>query len=1069
MNGFNRNMLRKTMAFVLSFLLVFGCYIPGSLASNVEIDEEGGIWDYDKGIYTDPEGMQHSIENTGSQTDAPSSNPSPVSGDDDTGSASDTPSSETTSSDTPSSDTLSSDTLSSDTPSENSSPTGVETDEEGGTWDYDKGIYTDPDGIQHPIENTDDSGASSSGENSPNENAIYDEDGRIFIVEDDSPVTIENKVSISSEDRALYPAVGISSGSFAPDEDTPEAGKTEAHFQGDIQVELNRPSGHEDDWSVGGTALEADSYGGETVVVVDGSVAINVTKQDEITQSVATAVSANANRDGSTELSIAGNIEAKSDGFSTGLNISNDWANDIQSSTIKASVGNDIIAEGDRGARGIYAVEDKYSDGLNETINWDIDVGNNISAKGGTEEGTGVGLYIDHGTANIAVGGNIDASSDSSSTGTDLYFRGENAQVNLTVAGDVTVDGNQRSRGISVYQGYNGNEANVNIGGNIKVDTTEDFADVAGVYIEQYGKETVSNVDVDGSITIESQGDCADASAIEIKSNGGKSNIVIGGDLEARTNYGDDSISRAIEVNARGGAELSIDVDGKVYSNSPTNSWTVDVKSQDSSVNISIQDGAEMHADNGSALSLETKGENSSINVDLNGDLKAVTANNEWRNIVRGAFLNNQGGSIDVQINGNIIGTDGIVLCGGDKLERIPVEDDTPINIERYDIRRYHGSENDEYDEYDEYDENAEEYYSAQVGYFFNKAGDRWVEVDKTTMGSNSVFVDGDVIAEDTGIYIDNWSENVSENVIISGTLSGGERAVEYMNGTQIDNFTLTVWKVEQNDSGNIIESFNGKDENKNKVYEADREAEQRIQYIIKIDETSADSITGLEGTTEIMGYDTAHEGDTVTLKITVPNGFRVTGAYNGNGNEKMQLQQDANGNYYVVVPKGGGVLLSAMLEQISSDNLASANASDSGVIVKVEKAKLKVVSDTDQTKSIKENLLTEAYRNKLLVDLPESVRNNFGETIGKFVDTLTVRLVDYNRFMGNVKLLLKTSKAFAEGEEAKVLIISPEGEDIHYYGVKGVGTRNGGLMVTLDAETAQNLMGKVFIAMIFE
>ncbi len=40
---------------------------------------------------------------------------------------------------------------------------GIETDEEGGTWDYNKGVYTDPTGKQHQIESAGD-GASSSGD-----------------------------------------------------------------------------------------------------------------------------------------------------------------------------------------------------------------------------------------------------------------------------------------------------------------------------------------------------------------------------------------------------------------------------------------------------------------------------------------------------------------------------------------------------------------------------------------------------------------------------------------------------------------------------------------------------------------------------------------------------------------------------------------------------------------------------------------------------------------------------------------------------------------------------------------
>lgn len=49
-----------------ALLLVCLCLLCAcAAASGVETDEEGGIWDYNKGIYTDPTGKQHRIESSG--------------------------------------------------------------------------------------------------------------------------------------------------------------------------------------------------------------------------------------------------------------------------------------------------------------------------------------------------------------------------------------------------------------------------------------------------------------------------------------------------------------------------------------------------------------------------------------------------------------------------------------------------------------------------------------------------------------------------------------------------------------------------------------------------------------------------------------------------------------------------------------------------------------------------------------------------------------------------------------------------------------------------------------------
>ena len=74
--------------------------------------------------------------------------------------------------------------------------------------------------------------------------------------------------------------------------------------------------------------------------------------------------------------------------------------------------------------------------------------------------------------------------------------------------------------------------------------------------------------------------------------------------------------------------------------------------------------------------------------------------------------------------------------------------------------------------------------------------------------------------------------------------------------------------------------------------------------------------------------YEVAHEGDTVLMKIDIQSGFELYGAYNGLG-EKVPLLRDGNGNFYVEVPKGGGVYLSAKLGRIISNSEPEESHSD--------------------------------------------------------------------------------------------------------------------------------------------
>ena len=134
---------------------------------------------------------------------------------------------------------------------------------------------------------------------------------------------------------------------------------------------------------------------------------------------------------------------------------------------------------------------------------------------------------------------------------------------------------------------------------------------------------------------------------------------------------------------------------------------------------------------------------------------------------------------------------------------------------------------------------------------------------------------------------------------------------------------SITVWKIEdpvqaggKNEKHVVLEGKLGEAQ---AVTDDSKKVEAGIRYIIKI-EPSQEKLINLEGTEKSHGYNTAKEGETVTLKISVPDGYKLVGAYNGDG-DKVPLKKDDQGNYYVVVPKAGGVYLSAEFEEDSDDD----------------------------------------------------------------------------------------------------------------------------------------------------
>ena len=175
---------------------------------------------------------------------------------------------------------------------------------------------------------------------------------------------------------------------------------------------------------------------------------------------------------------------------------------------------------------------------------------------------------------------------------------------------------------------------------------------------------------------------------------------------------------------------------------------------------------------------------------------------------------------------------------------------------------------------------------------------------------------DGEAEAEQNGIVLDGEG---SFDILITGTLETEGTPVLISESVTPENVSITVWKIDgtvkdvEGEEHVVAEGTPGGTEPK-KITDDSREVEGAIHYIIRVEPSQQDMI-GLSGTEEVHGYDTATENSTVMLKVKVPDGYTLTGAYNGEG-EKIALEKDPDGNYYVLVPRGGGVYLSVELEK---------------------------------------------------------------------------------------------------------------------------------------------------------
>ena len=171
--------------------------------------------------------------------------------------------------------------------------------------------------------------------------------------------------------------------------------------------------------------------------------------------------------------------------------------------------------------------------------------------------------------------------------------------------------------------------------------------------------------------------------------------------------------------------------------------------------------------------------------------------------------------------------------------------------------------------------------------------------------GDITAEIEGSISADKAGVMIDTKADAQVE-MLVSETIAGNEVGIRVGNTVTADSVQLTVWQIELNAGGNVVENEKG---------EAAEEFEKAINYIIKIEQPSNGSLSASyeagKALDEVNGYQVARETEKVYLSTGA--GFRITAAYNGQGSQ-VPLSRDAGG-FYVEVPKGGGIYLVASIE----------------------------------------------------------------------------------------------------------------------------------------------------------
>lgn len=527
-----------------------------------------------------------------------------------------------------------------------------------------------------------------------------------------------------------------------------------------------------------------------------------------------------------------------------------------------------------------------------------VNNGGSINAKAGTVESGARGVHIESTGGSVTAdlntvsaediginiscdGGIVDAETKAISSVDDGVAIENNGGSVTVTAGTI----NAQDRGVNIESGKNGTgtgTTTVNVNGDISSDADK------GIIVQNYDDGYKDSIAVNGNITVTGNITGEETNGVRIEAIGDVDFVMTG------------NVAVATDTDAEG---IHL---GSKYLDNATECGTIDA-TLTGNIDVTGQsaEGVELFAIN-----------DGTVNFDMTGNITA-TATTEGDGIATALDVLNNGGTINAQITGNLISSkDGIIIYDADwdHVDSATLEeyDNVTMTVNEEELLTVRTGENGEV-------QKTYVHVDGDTLVYYDENG-KVIEVDKKVKKSSDtrIEVTGNVTAPETGVFLNVINDKAKVDVIVDGTVNGESQSVLLARDTVTDNLTLTVWEVKPNEKGNLVERMTYMEETEGNViqhYGADETLEKSIQYIIRIEPTQT-NIISTAGTTDYEGYHVAKEGETVTLKLNVPAGYRVVNAFNGT-TEKVQLLQDANGEYYLVVPRGGGVMLSVQLARI--------------------------------------------------------------------------------------------------------------------------------------------------------
>ena len=500
---------------------------------------------------------------------------------------------------------------------------------------------------------------------------------------------------------------------------------------------------------------------------------------------------------------------------------------------------------------------------------------------------------------------------------TELKFQGKDGTREANINGNVEY---------LITMDVSGGEANANI--------TGDLGDPSFIHggIDATVKEGgTANFDVDGDIYGQvnlNAGDCNDAyeTIVKLETTNVIGNVNIGSNHESKYNV---SIKEGIAAREdaltikNNNSEINVDVQESIHSNGGTGIAVNNVGDLNKDygntdkTNVNVDEDLIVEGESKEVTGISVRSDNkfneTNINIDGNVEVTSLDANEEGDHTATGIIVDTLEGDININIGGDLV-VDGGVSDTGIVLNRHAHEEFVASSAAKVNPGNLNGiSQGDQV-----IDGKVVEVFEAEqedgTALYYDGEGNVYDCVTVANKGSTRVVIGGDVFSDGNGVELTAAGEEKTD-LIIDGSLvaTGGSSVVLKNDDTVLgDKLTLTVWEMTPDMDGDYVKRETIDDKTDSKKLVADREAEKAIQYIIRIDDSQQNMIRA-NGTRDYQGRTVANEGDIIVLKIDVPAGLMIDEVY-GDQN-RTSLIKDSNGNYFMIVPRGGGVLFSVTLK----------------------------------------------------------------------------------------------------------------------------------------------------------